>query len=60
MAYLAVPEDTLFLKPDDAYAVCQLLHHVIKQCETRDVDDYPMPASLDLATLRGLLSRLDR
>ncbi len=58
MTYLAVPENTVFLKPDEAMDLCQLLRHVIKQSETRDVEDYPMP--LTLASLRTLLARLDQ
>jgi hypothetical protein len=57
VTYLAVPEDTVFLKPDEAYDMVRLLRHVIKRCETTDVEDYPMP--LTLASLRGLLTRLD-
>jgi len=55
--YTAVPEGTLFLKPDDAMYMCILLRHVIAQCETHDVEDYPMP--LDLSLLRSILRRLD-
>ena len=58
MTYLAVPEDTQFLTPDDANAMVRLLRHVISECEARTVEDYSIP--LDLATVRDLLDRLDR
>ena len=58
MIYLAVPEDTQFLTPDDAYAMVRLLRHVISECDTRTVEDYSIP--LDLAAVRDLLDKLDR
>lgn len=57
MSYLAVPDDTLFLKSDEACDMVRLLRHVIRECETKDAADYAMP--VDLATLRNLLRRVD-
>lgn len=58
MNYTIAPDDAVFLSQEEAYEMRVLLRHTISQCEARDVEDFPMPVTLE--SLRNMLAHLDR